>query len=80
MNGSVYSINATNHITNALSYIATALSRNRVVDADIASVSSRSSSVHAKLLVGAAIKQLPEGNIRQLSAWLQEDLDQMWDQ
>jgi hypothetical protein len=30
--------------------------------------------------IEAAIKQLPEGDIRQLSAWLQAYLDEMWDQ
>ena len=29
--------------------------------------------------IEAAIKQLPEGDIRQLSVWLQEYLDEMWD-
>lgn len=29
--------------------------------------------------IEAAIKQLPEGDVRQLSAWLQEYLEQMWD-
>lgn len=29
--------------------------------------------------IEAAIKQLPEGDVRQLSAWLQEYLDEMWD-
>ncbi|MBE9205430.1 hypothetical protein IQ244_02560 [Nostoc sp. LEGE 06077] len=28
----------------------------------------------------AAIKQLPESDVRQLSVWLQEYLDDMWDQ
>jgi hypothetical protein len=31
------------------------------------------------LEIEAAIKQLPEGDVRQLSAWLQEYLDEMWD-
>lgn len=30
--------------------------------------------------IEAAIKQLPEGDVRQLSIWLQEYLDEMWDQ
>ncbi|ALF54800.1 hypothetical protein ACX27_21365 [Nostoc piscinale CENA21] len=30
--------------------------------------------------IEAAIKQLPESDIRQLSVWLQEYLDEMWDQ
>ena len=29
--------------------------------------------------IEAAIKELPEGDVRQLSAWLQEYLDEMWD-
>ncbi len=29
--------------------------------------------------IAAAIKQLPEGDVRQLSVWLQEYLDEMWD-
>lgn len=29
--------------------------------------------------IEAAIKQLSEGDVRQLSAWLQEYLDEMWD-
>jgi hypothetical protein len=29
--------------------------------------------------IEAAIKQLSEGDIRQLSDWLQEYLDEMWD-
>lgn len=29
--------------------------------------------------IEAAIKQLPEGDVRHLSAWLQEYLDEMWD-
>lgn len=29
--------------------------------------------------IEAAIKQLPEGDVRQLSAWLQKYLEQMWD-
>lgn len=29
--------------------------------------------------IEAAIKQLPEGDIRQLSVWLQDYLDEMWD-
>jgi hypothetical protein len=29
--------------------------------------------------IEAAIKQLPEGDIRQLWVWLQEYLDEMWD-
>lgn len=29
--------------------------------------------------IEAAIKQLPEGDIRQLSVWLQEYLDEVWD-
>lgn len=29
--------------------------------------------------IEAAIKQLPEGDVRQLSVWLQEYLDEMWD-
>ncbi len=32
------------------------------------------------LEIEAAIKQLPEGEVRQLSVWLQEYLDEMWDQ
>jgi hypothetical protein len=31
------------------------------------------------LEIEAAIKQLPQGDIRHLSAWLQEYLDEMWD-
>ncbi len=31
------------------------------------------------LEIEAAIKQLPEGDVRQLSGWLQEYLDEMWD-
>ncbi|PMB11792.1 hypothetical protein CEN49_00835 [Fischerella thermalis CCMEE 5273] len=30
--------------------------------------------------IEAAIKQLPENDIRQLAAWLEEYLEQMWDQ
>lgn len=29
--------------------------------------------------IEAAIKQLPEGDVRQLSVWLQEYLDETWD-
>lgn len=29
--------------------------------------------------IEAAIKQLPESDVRQLSVWLQEYLDEMWD-
>jgi hypothetical protein len=29
--------------------------------------------------IEAAIKQLPEGDVRQLSVWLQEYLDEKWD-
>jgi hypothetical protein len=29
--------------------------------------------------IEAAIKKLPEGDVRQLSVWLQEYLDEMWD-
>lgn len=29
--------------------------------------------------IEAAIKQLPEGDVRQLSVWLQEYLNEMWD-
>ena len=29
--------------------------------------------------IEAAIKQLPECDVRQLSVWLQEYLDEMWD-
>ncbi|MBW4476044.1 MAG: hypothetical protein KME54_04015 [Tolypothrix brevis GSE-NOS-MK-07-07A] len=29
--------------------------------------------------IEAAIKQLPENDIRQLAAWLEECLEQMWD-
>ena len=29
--------------------------------------------------IEAAIKQLPEGEVRQLFAWLQSYLDEMWD-
>ncbi len=29
--------------------------------------------------IEAAIKQLPEGDVRQLSVWLQEYVDQKWD-
>lgn len=32
------------------------------------------------LEIAAAIKQLPENDIRQLAAWLQDYLDEMWDQ
>ncbi len=30
--------------------------------------------------IESAIKQLPENDIRQLAAWLQSYLDEMWDQ
>nr|WP_290225837.1 hypothetical protein [Trichocoleus desertorum] len=30
--------------------------------------------------IEAAIKQLPENDIRQLAIWLQDYLDEMWDQ
>ncbi|WYL92977.1 MAG: hypothetical protein HEQ35_03085 [Gloeotrichia echinulata IR180] len=30
--------------------------------------------------IEAAIKQLPENDIRQLAAWLEEYLEQIWDQ
>ncbi|XGV99820.1 MAG: hypothetical protein ACAF41_12910 [Leptolyngbya sp. BL-A-14] len=33
-----------------------------------------------RLEIEAAIKQLPENDIRQLAAWLQNYLDEMWDQ
>ena len=36
-------------------------------------------SMTTLLEIEAAIKQLPEGDVRQLSAWLQEYLDEMWD-
>ncbi len=29
--------------------------------------------------IEAAIKKLPEGDVRQLSVWLQQYLDEMWD-
>ncbi|MEB3214112.1 MAG: hypothetical protein VKL39_22380 [Leptolyngbyaceae bacterium] len=29
--------------------------------------------------IEAAIKKLPKGDVRQLSVWLQEYLDEMWD-
>jgi hypothetical protein len=29
--------------------------------------------------IEAAIKQLPENDIRQLAAWLEDHLEQMWD-
>ena len=29
--------------------------------------------------IEAAIKRLPEGDVRQLSSWLQEYLDERWD-
>lgn len=29
--------------------------------------------------IEAAIKQLPEGDIRELATWIQEYLDDMWD-
>ena len=32
------------------------------------------------LEIEEAIKQLPEGDVRQLSVWLQEYLDEKWDQ
>ena len=32
------------------------------------------------LEIEAAIKKLPEGDIRQLAVWLQDYLDEMWDQ
>ncbi len=32
------------------------------------------------LEIEAAIKQLSENDVRQLSVWLQEYLDEMWDQ
>jgi hypothetical protein len=33
----------------------------------------------ARLEVELAIKQLPEGEIRDLAKWLQDYLDEMWD-
>jgi hypothetical protein len=33
-----------------------------------------------RLEVESAIKQLPEGEVRNLAKWLQEYLDEMWDQ
>ncbi|NJN59941.1 MAG: hypothetical protein HC879_21885 [Leptolyngbyaceae cyanobacterium SL_5_9] len=33
-----------------------------------------------RLEVELAIKQLPEGEVRDLAKWLQEYLDEMWDQ
>lgn len=32
-----------------------------------------------RLEVESAIKQLPEGEVRDLAKWLQEYLDEMWD-
>lgn len=32
-----------------------------------------------RIEVETAIKQLPEGEVRDLAKWLQEYLDQMWD-
>lgn len=32
-----------------------------------------------RLEVESAIKQLPEGEVRNLAKWLQEYLDEMWD-
>jgi hypothetical protein len=32
------------------------------------------------LEIEEAIKRLPEGDVRQLSVWLQEYLDEKWDQ
>ncbi len=33
-----------------------------------------------RLEIEAAIKQLPKNDIRQLAAWLQDYLDEVWDQ
>ncbi len=33
----------------------------------------------SRLEVESAIKQLPEGEVRDLAKWLQEYLDEMWD-
>jgi hypothetical protein len=35
--------------------------------------------MNARLEVESAIKQLPEGEVRELAKWLQEYLDEMWD-
>jgi hypothetical protein len=36
--------------------------------------------MNTRLEVESAIKQLPEGEVRNLAKWLQEYLDEMWDQ
>ena len=35
--------------------------------------------MNTRLEVESAIKQLPEGEVRDLAKWLQEYLDEMWD-
>jgi hypothetical protein len=35
--------------------------------------------MNTRLEVELAIKQLPEGEVRDLAKWLQEYLDEMWD-
>jgi hypothetical protein len=36
--------------------------------------------MNTRLQVESAIKQLPEDEVRNLARWLQEYLDEMWDQ
>lgn len=36
--------------------------------------------MNTRLEVESAIKQLPESEVRALASWLQEYLDEMWDQ
>jgi hypothetical protein len=36
--------------------------------------------MNTRLEVESAIKQLPEGEVRELAKWLQEYLNEMWDQ
>ncbi|AFZ03922.1 hypothetical protein [Calothrix sp. PCC 6303] len=36
--------------------------------------------MNTRLEVESAIKQLPESEVRNLAKWLQEYLDEMWDQ
>jgi hypothetical protein len=36
--------------------------------------------MNTRLEVESAIKQLPEGEVRNLAKWLQEYLDEIWDQ
>jgi ribosomal protein S13 len=40
---------------------------------------ARSISMTTRLEVESAIKQLPEGEVRNLAKWLQDYLDEMWD-